>query len=119
MAASILLVDDDPSFRALAAPVLRGWGHDPVYEAATVDEALRETIRRAPDVAVVDVRLPDGSGYALAMALAELDRPPRVVLISGDSDAGNDARAQRVGAVGFVAKHELFDGRLRELIGDR
>ena len=119
MARSILLVDDDPSFRALAAGVLRRWGHDPIYEAATVAEALRETTRRAPDIALLDIRLPDGNGYALAIALAELDRPPRVVLISGDSDAGSDARAQRVAAVGFVAKHEFFDGRLRELIGDQ
>ncbi len=116
MAVSVLLVDDAPDFRVLAVRVLRGWGLDPVYEAETVAQALTETARSQPEVVLVDVRLPDGDGYALARRLAALDRPPRVVLISGDSDAGDDARARQVGAVGFVAKHELSEGRLRELI---
>ena len=118
MARSVLLVDDDPTFRVLAAEALRGWGHDPVWEASTAAAALAEASRRAPDTALVDICLPDGDGYTLASALAALDRPPRIVLISGDSDAGNDTRAQHVGAVAFVAKPELFDGRLRTLIGD-
>jgi CheY-like chemotaxis protein len=117
MAVSVLLVDDDPDFRSLAVGVLRGWGLDPIHEAETAARALSETARREPDVVLVDVGLPDGDGYSLAAELAARERPPRVVLISGDSDAGDDARARRVGAVAFVAKHELVDGRLRELIG--
>jgi two-component system nitrate/nitrite response regulator NarL len=103
----------------VAIGVLRGWGLDPVYEAVTVAQALTETTRSGPDVVLVDVRLPDGNGYTLATELAARDHPPRVVLISGDSDAGDDVRAKRVGAVGFVAKHELLDGHLRRLIGTR
>lgn len=119
MACSVLLVDDDPEFRALALGVLRGWRLDPIYEAETIAQALSETARGEPEVVLVDIRLPDGDGYVLAAQLAALDHPPRVVLISGDSDAGDDARARRVGAAGFVAKHELVDGRLRELIDSR
>jgi CheY-like chemotaxis protein len=113
------LVDDDSEFRALATGVLRGWGLDPVYQAATVAQALTETARCEPEVVLVDVRLPDGNGYALATELTARDHPPRVVLISGDSDAGDDLRAKRVGAVGFVAKHELLDGHLQRLIDTR
>jgi CheY-like chemotaxis protein len=113
----VLLVDDDPEFRTLAAGVLRRWGVRQVFEAATVAEALTETARHEPETVLVDIRLPDGNGYALATQLAEREHPPRVVLISSDSDAGDDMRAQRVGALGFVAKHELVDGRLRKLIG--
>jgi CheY-like chemotaxis protein len=119
MAVSVLLVDDDPEFRALAASVLRGWGVESVSEAATAAQALSETARRDPETVLVDIRLPDGDGYTLATQLAARDHPPRVVLISGDSDAGDDSRAKRVGAVGFVAKHELIDGRLRKLVGAR
>lgn len=90
-----------------------------MFEAATVAQAMTETARREPETVLVDIRLPDGNGYTLATELAARDHPPRVVLISSDSDAGDDVRAKRVGALGFVAKHELIDGRLRKLIGAR
>jgi two-component system nitrate/nitrite response regulator NarL len=119
MTGSVLLVDDDPEFRALETGVLRGWGVRQVFEAGTVSEALIETARHEPETVLVDIRLPDGNGYTLATELTARERSPRVVLISSDSDAGDDVRAERVGALGFVAKHELIDGRLRLLIGTR
>lgn len=116
MAVSILLVDDDDAFRSLAVDMLRAAGHDPVYEARTVAGALSAAAELQPDVALVDIGLPDGDGFQVADELGELTDPPRVVLISADADAADDADVQRVGAAGFVAKEELEGARLRRLL---
>lgn len=119
MARSILLVDDDDGFRSLAVCTVRAAGLDPVHEASTVAGALTAAAKLRPEAALVDIGLPDGDGFQLARELAALPDPPRVVLISADADAADDAAAQRAGAVGFVAKENLEGARLRRLLGDR
>jgi DNA-binding NarL/FixJ family response regulator len=117
MAWSVLVVDDDASFRALATRTLRALGYAVVGEAATCEEAVERALALRPDAALVDVGLPDGDGFELAQRFAALSRPPRVVLISSDSDAANEAVARRMGAAGFVPKDELLGASLRDLIG--
>jgi DNA-binding NarL/FixJ family response regulator len=116
MALSVLLVDDDDGFRSLVAETLRAAGHDRIHEASTVAGALKTAAELAPDVALIDIGLPDGDGVQLAFELVRLAQAPRVVLISTDADAADDAVAQRVGAAGFIAKEELDDARLLSLL---
>ncbi len=119
MARSVLVVDDDLSFRRLAARILTSWGHAVVGEAGTVAEAVARTAELRPDTVLADIGLPDGDGFALTLALLALPRPPRVVLISSDSDAANGPAARRVGAAGFVPKDELTGQLLQRLIDRR
>jgi CheY-like chemotaxis protein len=119
MAVSILLVDDDQAYRSALADVLRAAGHDDVHEAGTVAAALAAAKRVRPDVALVDVGLPDGDGLQLARELAQLAQAPRIVLISADADAADDAAARQVGAVAFLTKAELQNARLRRLLEPR
>ena len=114
---SVLVVDDDASFRALASRTLRSWGYAVVGEAGTVAEAMESVATLQPDAALVDIGLPDGNGFMLAREFAALPSPPRVVLISSDGDATNEAIAQRMGAAGFVPKDQLLGVTLRRLIG--
>ncbi len=116
MTASVLVVDDDESFRALAARTLTSWGHAVVGEAGTFAEALRRSAELRPDTVLVDIGLPDGDGFLLAQQLSALPWAPRVILISSDSDAANGPAALRMGAVGFVPKDELPGSPLRRLI---
>jgi DNA-binding NarL/FixJ family response regulator len=118
MAVSILLVDDDDAFRSLTVGMLRAAGHDYVYEAKTVAGALQAAVALRPDVALVDIGLPDGDGFEVAGEIAKLAGAPRVVLISANADAADAAAAQRVGAIGFVAKEELEGAGLRGLLGE-
>ena len=117
MQRSVLVVDDDDSFRQLAARTLRSWGHTVVGEAATVAEAVAAAEQARPEAVLVDIGLPDGDGFSLARQLTALSWRPRVVLISSDSDVANRAEAYRVGADGFVPKDELASDTLRDLIG--
>jgi DNA-binding NarL/FixJ family response regulator len=116
VARSVLVVDDDASFRDLAERVLSGWGHEVVGEAATAAEAVARAAELRPDVALVDVGLPDGDGFALARQLREMPWPVQVVLISSDPDHANARAALRAGACGFFPKRELPGLALRRLI---
>lgn len=116
MSCSVLVVDDDASFRDLATRVLTAWGHVVIGEAASVEEALARAAELRPDTALVDIGLPDGDGFALTQQLRALPWPPRVVLISSDSDGANAPAARRAGACGFFPKDELSDRALRQLI---
>jgi DNA-binding NarL/FixJ family response regulator len=111
---TVLVVDDDASFRALAARLLQGWGYDVIGQASSVAEASTLVSRLRPDLALVDVALPDGSGFALAAALAAGRTP--VVLISSDSDPSFSRAAERAGARGFVPKDELSSDTLDQLL---
>lgn len=114
----MLIVDDDDSFRSLAARMVRAHGLTVVGEAGDVAEGAAAARRLRPDAALVDVGLPDGDGIALAGELAGLPWSPQVVVISSD---GEFARAARPGPNGtqlpFVAKEDLPSSPLRELLG--
>jgi CheY-like chemotaxis protein len=116
MACSVLVVDDDASFRHLAARIVSSWGHLVIGQAATVAEALSCAAELRPDAVLVDVGLPDGDGFTLTQDLLALPHPPRVVLISSDPAAANEASAREVGASGFLVKDELPGARSRRLI---
>jgi DNA-binding NarL/FixJ family response regulator len=113
---SVLVVDDDASFRDLAARVLARWGHVVIGEAGSVEEALARAAELRPDAALVDIGLPDGDGFSLTRQLRAMAWPPRVILISSDSDRANELAARRAGACGFVPKDELSDRALSQLI---
>jgi DNA-binding NarL/FixJ family response regulator len=116
VARSVLVVDDDPAFRALAGRLLRAAGLNVVGEAGSVDQALTAARELRPDTALVDIDLPDGTGIAVATELTALPWRPRVVLTSVDAEAAKPADVRRSGAEGFVPKSELADGALRLLL---
>lgn len=75
-------------------------------------EAARLARELAPDVALLDVRMPDGGAAAVA-AIASLLSAPRVVAISADANVSTVADIVRAGAVGYLTK-----GRIGELLPD-
>jgi len=113
---SVLVVDDNPGFRGLACRILQSWGHD-VIEAGTAAEALSQMVERAPQVALVDIGLPDDNGLELARQLLRIAPTACVVVTSSDADAGFSTAAREVGAV-FFAKDELTSPQLEQLLGE-
>jgi two-component system KDP operon response regulator KdpE len=64
----ILVVDDDEYVHSTLAAAMRGLRPE-IIRAATAAEGLRLAIERRPDLAIVDVGLPDQDGYELTRAL--------------------------------------------------
>jgi DNA-binding NarL/FixJ family response regulator len=112
---SILIVDDDPGFARAAAELLADHGYRVLGSAMTADEALAESDRLRPDAILLDVRLPDGNGIALARALCAGHDAPRVLLTSSDRQAVQPEPLRESGAIGFIPKPELVRSNLIEL----
>jgi DNA-binding NarL/FixJ family response regulator len=118
MVSSVLIVDDDPAFLALAARVLIGLGIEVVGRAPDAATAVRLAEDTRPEGALVDVGLPDRDGIDLAYELSALPWGPTVVLTSSDADAAG-AIGSRPGApsIPFVPKDQLTNGALRRHLG--
>ena len=117
MPPTVLIVDDDATFRSLVARMLKTEGFTIVAEAADVGQGLAAARKLRPDAVLVDVRLPDGDGIGLASELARLPWSPRVVVVSSET---RFADADRPGPNGtqlpFIAKEDLPNARLHVLL---
>jgi DNA-binding NarL/FixJ family response regulator len=102
----VFLLDDHEVVRRGVREMLEAGGDDLVVagEAGTADEALRRIPAVAPDVAVLDVRLPDGNGVEVCREIRS--RHPEVRCLMLTSFADDDALFDAVmaGAAGFVLK---------------
>jgi CheY-like chemotaxis protein len=117
MGATVLIVDDHARFRRFARALLSSEGYVVVGEAADGAEALEQAPRLRPDLALVDVHLPDVDGFVLAERLAVLPFPPRVVLVSSRDEASFKRRLEATSACGFLPKAELSGSALGALVG--
>jgi CheY-like chemotaxis protein len=113
--ASVLIVDDDPAFRVLAARMLEEAGLAVAAEAADARAAVAVAHALRPGGILVDVGLPDRSGVELASELLALPWHPRVLLTSADADAA-DAGTAGTGGLRFVAKEDLPGAPLHALL---
>ncbi|MGQ0764562.1 MAG: sigma-54-dependent transcriptional regulator [Gemmatimonadota bacterium] len=99
--ADILIVDDESTLAGHYARHLAAAGHD-VRQAGNGAAALRLFGERPPDVTLLDMRLPDMSGFEV---LGELRMARAVVImISGHADVPLAVRAVHEGALDFLAK---------------
>ena len=114
--ASVLVVDDDSAFLALAAQVLEEIGVGVVLRASDAAEAVAVAAAERPAAALVDVGLPDREGIDLARQLAASPWKPRVVLTSTDRDAGRALAGGLDGTIAFIPKEELAGCSLRRLL---
>lgn len=81
----VLLADDQVDDRSLLAEVLRTLGHEVVALARGGDEAVARARETNPDVVLLDVRMPDGSGIDAARQLRTAMPDVAVVLYTGDA----------------------------------
>src|SRR5947199_510950 len=110
-----LAVDDDPNFLSALAELIEGQGFT-TNTACTLRDARAQVSHRTPDVALVDLYLPDGSGIDLLKDL-ELGATTEVVLMTGHADVESAVQALRLGASDYLTK-PLDIGRLKNILAN-
>lgn len=101
----VLLVEDHPLFRDGLALALGSCEDITVVgEAATVREAVSASLELSPDVVVMDLQLPDGSGADATRRIVEALPSTRVLVLSMSEDAAALVSAVRSGASGYLVK---------------
>src|SRR5215475_15317342 len=110
-----LAVDDDPNFLSALAELIEGQGFT-TNTACTLRDARSLVTHRTPDVALVDLYLPDGSGIELLKDL-ELGASTEVVLMTGHADVESAVQALRLGASDYLTK-PLDIGRLKDILAN-
>jgi DNA-binding NarL/FixJ family response regulator len=113
---TLLIVDDDPSFRVLARRLLALDGFDVVGEAADGDAAVSVARALRPDVVLLDVQLPGVDGFAVAMRLRRCGIG-RVVFTSVRDREDYGERLTQSGVLAFVPKAALSGTALRAAMG--
>src|SRR5262245_1731185 len=99
----VLVVDDDLETTEHIGAVLTGWGYEP--RTATHGRMARETSRMwPPDVALLDLRLPDVDGFDLLRQLHAMTPTLESIVISGDAQLRAAVEAASCGALCFLEK---------------
>ncbi len=112
----LLVVDDDPAVRAQLRGVLEDEGHA-VDEAGDGEQALRRLAESAPDVVLLDLRMPNLGGLDALPRILEAAPDTAVVVVSGETSLDNAFRAGQLGAYDFVSK-PVDPPRLLETIAE-
>ncbi|NYE13973.1 DNA-binding NarL/FixJ family response regulator [Actinomadura citrea] len=101
----VLIVDDDALVRAGLSMMLDGTGGITVAgEAADGDEVPAAADAHAPDVVLMDLRMPRVDGITATRRLRERPNPPEVIVLTTFDSDENILHALRAGASGFLLK---------------
>ena len=116
----LVVIDDHEALRGGLEALLAGAGHDVLGAAGNVAAAFDLVEHLEPDLALVDVRLPDGSGIDLARDLLLFHPDLRIVMYTGEGEAALVAEALDAGVRGYVLKSGPFDELLSAIahVGD-
>jgi DNA-binding NarL/FixJ family response regulator len=116
MAATVLIVDDHPGFRAAARRLLELEGYVVVGEAADGLTALDAARELRPEVILLDVQLPDINGFEVAERLSGEGRTSAVVLTSSREASDYGPCLDRTPACGFLPKAELSAAGIADIL---
>lgn len=101
----ILVAEDDNNARSLLVELLSALGHIVVSEVGTGREAQERALELVPDVVLLDVHMPDGSGIEAAEVITQTTPGIAVVLFSGDQALTlSDHDVAATAAIAFLPK---------------
>jgi len=114
MSLRVVIVDDHERFREQAAELLRLERFTVVGDTDTAARGVELSRRLAPDVVLLDIGLPDASGFDVVSAMRAIGAA--VVLTSSRSAKDYGRRVADSGAEGFISKDELTGEAIRSLL---
>lgn len=100
----IFIADDHPVFRNGIKSVLSGSDYDVIGEADNGNTALKAISVLKPDIAILDITMPDLDGIAVTRRVVEEVPATRVIILSMHADLNHPIDAFRAGALGYVLK---------------
>ncbi|MBI5889323.1 MAG: response regulator transcription factor [Nitrosomonadales bacterium] len=100
---SLLLVDDDATFRTVLSRALEKRGFA-VTAASSVEQALPLANANPPEYAVLDLKMDGASGLVLVQKLRELDAATRIVMLTGYASIATAVEAIKLGATQYLSK---------------
>ena len=99
----ILLVDDEPELRKLVIDILSDDGFTNIIDSGTVQTGLIFSRQEKPDLAILDVMLPDGDGFSLMKKLRAFTNIP-VIFLTAKDEAADKLAGLGLGADDYVVK---------------
>ena len=114
---TVVIVDDHPSFRASARAILEASEFEIVAEASDGATALAAVAAHWPDVILLDVQLPDMTGFEICELIGQANGDePAIVLTSSRDVVDYGELVESSCARGFLPKAELSAEALSALI---
>jgi DNA-binding NarL/FixJ family response regulator len=113
----VLIVDDHASFRSCARALLESEGFDVVGEAADGESAVALAAELKPQLALLDIQLPDIDGFEVAHRMLAHDPELQIVLVSSRDRSSYGPLIEQSGALGFVSKGDVSGVELERLLG--
>jgi DNA-binding NtrC family response regulator len=103
MAQKIIIIDDDMLTRVSTADLIKSWGYE-VETAASFNEGLKLINEAVPDIAIIDLRLPDGDGMELLSLIREQHPQVDAVILTGHASIDSAIDAIKKGAENYLEK---------------
>jgi DNA-binding NarL/FixJ family response regulator len=100
----LLIVDDHPVVLSGCRSLFAGDSSVKIDEANDGKSGHRAYLHKKPDVTVIDINLPDVSGFELMRLIRKDDPQARIIMFSMNDDPAFVVRAVEMGAQGFVSK---------------
>ena len=99
----ILLVDDEPDLLKLVSDILTDDGFINIVPAATVKDGISVSRNESPDLAILDVMLPDGDGFSLMRQIREFTDVP-IIFLTAKDEAADKLAGLGLGADDYIVK---------------
>lgn len=99
----LLLVDDEPALLKMVSDILKDADFENIIIAKTVKEAVTTTKEEKPDLAILDVMLPDGDGFSLMQQLRVFTNVP-VIFLTAKDEAKDKLAGLGLGADDYISK---------------
>jgi DNA-binding NarL/FixJ family response regulator len=100
----VLVVDDHPIWRDAVSRDLVAQGFDVIGTATDGAQAVRVARATRPQVVLLDLQLPDGTGVTVIPALLAIEPPPHILVLSASAERSDVLAAVTAGAAGYLLK---------------
>lgn len=106
LATKVLIVDDHPVILSGCRSLFGADNSVKIDEATDAKSGHRAFVSKRPDVTVIDINLPDVSGFELMRRIRKDDPDAKIIMFSMNDDPAFVVRAVEMGAQGYVSKSD-------------